>query len=200
MCAASGIESCSSASFPELSVSNNNKYLVILACNKNSSSTILKNHDIQRQSKYFAHAPIIPQECSITMGIFFHSAWAWPIIEGKKFKLSYFYQHQRYKIIVIFSSFDDADPSHSMLVDCCMLCHRECRPMAAVGWLWPPWSINTTIHLVEKLSPLAPFPSPSSPLSVIGHGISGGNYLAKCRDSPSSQSLMCETTASRHGS
>ena len=35
---------------------------------------------------------------------------------------------------------------------------------------------------------------------VIGHGILAGIYLAKCRDSPSSQSLMCETKASHHGS
>ncbi len=38
------------------------------------------------------------------------------------------------------------------------------------------------------------------PSSVIGHGILAGIYLAKCRVSPSSQLLMCETTASRHGS
>ncbi len=36
--------------------------------------------------------------------------------------------------------------------------------------------------------------------SVIRHGILAGIYLAKCRDLPSSQSLMCDTTASRHGS
>ena len=35
---------------------------------------------------------------------------------------------------------------------------------------------------------------------VIGHGILAGNYLAKCRDFPSSQSLMCETMASHRGS
>jgi hypothetical protein len=29
-------------------------------------------------------------------------------------------------------------------------------------------------------------------VSVIGHGILAGNHFAKCRDSPSSQSLMCE--------
>jgi hypothetical protein len=51
-----------------------------------------------------------------------------------------------------------------------------------------------------------PAPSNESPplrplsLYVIGHGILAGNYLAKWHDLPSSQSLMCETTASRHGS
>ncbi len=35
---------------------------------------------------------------------------------------------------------------------------------------------------------------------VIGLGISARNFLAKCRDLPSNQSLMCETMASRHGS
>ena len=31
-----------------------------------------------------------------------------------------------------FSSFNNADPSHIMLVDCCMLNCRECGPIAAV--------------------------------------------------------------------
>ena len=31
-----------------------------------------------------------------------------------------------------FSSFNNADPSHIMLVDCCMLYCRECGPIAAV--------------------------------------------------------------------
>jgi hypothetical protein len=35
-------------------------------------------------------------------------------------------------IIICFSSFNDIDMSHIMLVDCCMLCCRECGPIAAV--------------------------------------------------------------------
>ena len=31
-----------------------------------------------------------------------------------------------------FSSFNEVDLSHIMLVDCCMLCCRECGPIAAV--------------------------------------------------------------------
>jgi hypothetical protein len=31
-----------------------------------------------------------------------------------------------------FSSFNDVDPSHMMLVDCCVLCCRGCGPIAAV--------------------------------------------------------------------
>ena len=31
-----------------------------------------------------------------------------------------------------FSSFNNVDPSHMMLVDCCMLCCRGCGPIAAV--------------------------------------------------------------------
>ncbi len=32
----------------------------------------------------------------------------------------------------IFSSFNDVDLSHIMLVDCCMLCCQECGPIAAI--------------------------------------------------------------------
>ncbi len=35
-------------------------------------------------------------------------------------------------INISFSSFNDVDLSHIMLVDCCMLCCRECGPIAAV--------------------------------------------------------------------
>jgi len=31
-----------------------------------------------------------------------------------------------------FSSFNDVDLPHSMLVDCCMICCRECGPIATV--------------------------------------------------------------------
>jgi len=31
-----------------------------------------------------------------------------------------------------FSSFNDVDLSHSMLVDCCMICCRKCGPIATV--------------------------------------------------------------------
>jgi hypothetical protein len=41
-----------------------------------------------------------------------------------------------------FSSFNDADPSHIMLVDCCMFYCRECGPISAVGMTPPPWSIS----------------------------------------------------------
>jgi len=40
-----------------------------------------------------------------------------------------------------FSSFNDANPSHTMLVDCCILYCRECGPMLAVGTTPFPWSI-----------------------------------------------------------
>ena len=35
-------------------------------------------------------------------------------------------------INTLFSSFNGVDLSHIMLVDCCMLCCRECGPIAAV--------------------------------------------------------------------
>jgi hypothetical protein len=35
-------------------------------------------------------------------------------------------------VIYFFSSFNDVDLSHNMLVDCCMLCCRECGPIVAV--------------------------------------------------------------------
>jgi hypothetical protein len=41
-----------------------------------------------------------------------------------------------------FSSFNDVDPSHMMLVDCCVLCCRGCGPTAAVWSRRPPWSIK----------------------------------------------------------
>jgi hypothetical protein len=41
-----------------------------------------------------------------------------------------------------FSSFNKANPSHNMLVDCCMLYCRECGPMLAVGTMPSPWSIS----------------------------------------------------------
>ena len=44
-------------------------------------------------------------------------------------------------INIFFSSFSDADPSHIMLVDCWMLCCRECGPIMAVWQRWPPWLI-----------------------------------------------------------
>ena len=31
-----------------------------------------------------------------------------------------------------FSSFNDVDLPHSMLVDCCMICCRECGPIATI--------------------------------------------------------------------
>ncbi len=41
-----------------------------------------------------------------------------------------------------FSSFNNVDLSHIILVGCCMLCCRECGPIAAV-WQWhPPWWLN----------------------------------------------------------
>jgi hypothetical protein len=35
-------------------------------------------------------------------------------------------------INILFSSFNDVDLLHIMLVDCCMLCCQECGPIAAV--------------------------------------------------------------------
>jgi hypothetical protein len=35
-------------------------------------------------------------------------------------------------INIFFSSINDVDLSHIMLVDCCMLCRRECGPISAV--------------------------------------------------------------------
>ncbi len=45
-------------------------------------------------------------------------------------------------INIFFSSFNDVDPSHMMLVDCCMLCCRRCGPIAAVWQRRLPWSIK----------------------------------------------------------
>ena len=57
---------------------------------------------------------------------------------------------KRHAIVVIlivinnfFSSFNDANPSHTMWVDCCMLYSRECGPMSAVGTTPLPWSISS---------------------------------------------------------
>ncbi len=36
-------------------------------------------------------------------------------------------------IAIFFSSFNDVVLSNSMFVDCCMLCCRECDPIAAIG-------------------------------------------------------------------
>jgi len=46
-------------------------------------------------------------------------------------------------IDIIFSSFNNADPSYTMLVDCCMLYCRECGPIAAVWRDRPPWLISS---------------------------------------------------------
>jgi hypothetical protein len=35
-------------------------------------------------------------------------------------------------LVIFFSSFNDVDPSHMMLVDCCVLCCRVCGPIVAV--------------------------------------------------------------------
>ncbi len=45
-------------------------------------------------------------------------------------------------INIFFSSFNDVDLSHIMLVDCCMLCCWECGPIAAVWWRRLPWWLN----------------------------------------------------------
>ncbi len=45
-------------------------------------------------------------------------------------------------VLFFFSSFNDVDPSHMMLVDCCVLCCRVCGPIAAVWRRRPPWSIE----------------------------------------------------------
>jgi hypothetical protein len=42
-------------------------------------------------------------------------------------------------INICFSSFNDIDLLHIMLVDCCMLCCRECGPIEAVWQRRPPW-------------------------------------------------------------
>ncbi len=44
-------------------------------------------------------------------------------------------------INTFFFSFNDADPSHIMLVDCWMLCCRECGPITAIWWRRPRWLI-----------------------------------------------------------
>ena len=44
-------------------------------------------------------------------------------------------------INIFFSSFNNADLSHIMLVDCWMLCCQECGPIMAVWPRWPLWSI-----------------------------------------------------------
>jgi hypothetical protein len=45
-------------------------------------------------------------------------------------------------INIYISSFNDVDPSHIMLVDCCMLYCREWGPRLTVWWCRPPWSIS----------------------------------------------------------
>ncbi len=51
-----------------------------------------------------------------------------------------------------FSSFNNVDPSHMMLIDCYVLCCQECGPIAAV-WRWrPPWSINLIAFYLAFLS------------------------------------------------
>ena len=50
-------------------------------------------------------------------------------------------------IYIFFSSFNNVDPSHMILVDCRVLCCRVCGPIVAV-WRWrPPWSIDRGLHL-----------------------------------------------------
>ena len=52
--------------------------------------------------------------------------------------------------------------SHSMLVDCCMICCRECGPIAAV-WRWrPPWWSNLIASL-HVTSPPTPSPTTNQP-------------------------------------
>ena len=43
-------------------------------------------------------------------------------------------------IIIIVSRLSNADPSHIMLDDGCMLCCQECGHMVASEWRWPPWT------------------------------------------------------------
>ena len=86
--------------------------------------------------------------------------WPWNHVFEKSRYLSYF-------------SFNNVDSLHYLWAECCMLYCRECGPMAAVGWRWPPWSSDATIRLVVESSPPAPFPPPSSPplmFLVGGHG------------------------------
>jgi len=49
-------------------------------------------------------------------------------------------------IIICFSSFNDIDMSHIMLVDCCMLCCQESGPIAAVWGQRPPWGRRLSSH------------------------------------------------------
>ncbi len=44
-------------------------------------------------------------------------------------------------ISIFFSSFNNADPSHIMLVDRWLLCCQECGPIMAVWQRQPPWLI-----------------------------------------------------------
>jgi hypothetical protein len=67
---------------------------------------------------------------------------------------------------IVYSIFNDVDPSHIILFDCCMLYCGGCCPVAAVGRQRPPRPIDATIHMVEESSPLAPFPHPSSPTAA----------------------------------
>ncbi len=67
---------------------------------------------------------------------------------------------------IVNSIFNDVDPSHIILFDCCMLYCGGCCPVAAVGRRRPPRPIDATIHMVEESSPPAPFPHPSSPTAA----------------------------------
>ncbi len=69
-------------------------------------------------------------------------------------------------ITIEYSIFNDVDPSHIILFDCCMRYCRGCCPVAAVGRRRPPLPIDATIHMVEESSPPAPFPPPSSPTAT----------------------------------
>ena len=58
--------------------------------------------------------------------------------------------------MIVFSSFNDTNLSHSMLADCCMLKSQEWGFMAVVGQCRPPWSIDARNRIKQKTSSPGP--------------------------------------------
>ncbi len=56
-------------------------------------------------------------------------------------------------INTVFSSFNNVDLSHIMLVDCCMLCCQECGPIAAVWRRRPSWW-SIWLHFTQFYLPI----------------------------------------------
>jgi hypothetical protein len=79
---------------------------------------------------------------------YYPAGWAVPIVSSlhRRRRSSSSMRRALIAILLVintfFSSFNDVDPSHMMLVDCCVLCCRGCGPIAAVWRRRTPWSIE----------------------------------------------------------